>query len=210
MSYTYMCTMPARGTTTLHTWIGLWKSNPYYTIRQICTNGALWKMRKWGYGNEKVCTNEDIEMKMLMLQWDYVKEKPNHQWVYKLPLGTTCRAFRNVFNIEEREVIQNTFVLANFNYCPIVWLFCDKASICKMEKTQERALRFLLNDKKSSYFTLPEKIRQTTLHLKCITRIACEAYKSLNKLNSGFMTDMVEEINISYDLRDSSGLTQSI
>ncbi len=31
-------------------------------------------MHKWGYGNEKVCASEYIEMKMCMLQWDYVKE----------------------------------------------------------------------------------------------------------------------------------------
>ncbi len=29
--------------------------------------------------------------------------------------------FRSVFNIAEREVIHNTFILANFNYCPPVW-----------------------------------------------------------------------------------------
>ncbi len=52
--------------------------------------------------------------------------------------------FRNVFSIEEREVIHNTFILANFNYCVIVWHFCDKASIYKMEKTQERVYDFYL------------------------------------------------------------------
>ncbi len=79
-----------------------------------------------------------------------------------------------------------------------------------MEKTQERAVRFLLNNKKSSYSSLLEKSRQTTLHLKCIKRIACEVYKSLNKLNPAFMTGMFEERNISYDLRDSGVLTQPI
>ncbi len=48
--------------------------------------------------------------------------------------------FRNVFNIEERDVIHNAFILSNFSYCQIVWHLCDKASICKMEKTQERSL----------------------------------------------------------------------
>ncbi len=55
--------------------------------------------------------------------------------------------FRNVFNIDEREVIHNTFILAKFNYCPIVWHFFDTASMHKMRKTQEKDLRFLLNDK---------------------------------------------------------------
>ncbi len=39
--------------------------------------------------------------------------------------------FRNVFNIEEREVIHNTFILANVNYCPIIWHYCYNASIHK-------------------------------------------------------------------------------
>ncbi len=79
--------------------------------------------------------------------------------------------FKNVFNIDEKDIIHNTFILANFNYCPIVWHVCDKASICKMEKTQEKALECLLNDEKSSYSSLLEKSRQTTLHLKRIKRI---------------------------------------
>ncbi len=48
--------------------------------------------------------------------------------------------FINVFNIEEREVMHNTFILANFNYCPIVWHFGAQASIHKMVKTQEKAI----------------------------------------------------------------------
>ncbi len=66
-----------------------------------------------------------------------------------------------------------------------------KTSIRKIEKTQERTFRILLHDKKS-------------LHLKRIKQIAYEVYKSLNKLNPAFMTDMFDERNISYDLRDSS------
>ncbi len=105
------------------------------------------------------------------------------------------------------EVIHNTFILSNFNYCPIVWHFCDKTSICKMEKTQERALPFLFNEKKMSYSCLLETGCQTIVHLKWIKRIACEVYKTLNKMNPAFMTDMFELRNISYDLRDSSVLT---
>ncbi len=57
---------------------------------------------------------------------DVLCRKANRQ------INVLCR-FRNIFNIEEREVIHNTFILANFNYCPIICHFCDKASIHKME-----------------------------------------------------------------------------
>ncbi len=66
-----------------------------------------------------------------------------------------------------------------------------------MVKTLERASQVLLTDTKSSYSSLLEKSRKTTiLHLKCIKRIACEVYKSLNKLIPAFMTDMFQERNI--------------
>ncbi len=31
-------------------------------------------MHKLGYGNKTVCTSGYVEMKMCMLQWEYVKE----------------------------------------------------------------------------------------------------------------------------------------
>ncbi len=58
--------------------------------------------------------------------------------------------FKGIFNFKEKETVYNTFILANFNYCPIVWHFCGKMSTKKIELIQERALRFLLDDQKST------------------------------------------------------------
>ncbi len=77
--------------------------------------------------------------------------------------------FRNVFNIEERELIYIIFLFWQILIIVrFVWHCIAKALISKKEKTEERALCFLLNDKTSSYSSLLEKSRQTTLHLKCI------------------------------------------
>ncbi len=76
--------------------------------------------------------------------------------------------FSGIFDIKEREVIRNTFILANFNYCPLVCHCCDKSSTKKIVKTQERALRLLLNDKTNSYALLLEKSNSTTLHVRRI------------------------------------------
>ncbi len=62
-----------------------------------------------------------------------------------------------------------------------------------MEKTQEGAFQFLLNDKRSSYSSLLEMSKQTTLHLTRIKQIACEVYKSLNQLNPTFMTTFLRK-----------------
>ena len=78
----------------------------------------------------------------------------------------------------------------------------------KIEKVQERALRFLHNDNTSSYDTLITKSNVTTMHVRRIKSIACEVFKSLNELNPGFMKDMFQEKDMPYDLRDDHLLVQ--
>ncbi len=59
--------------------------------------------------------------------------------------------FKGIFDLKGREVIYNTFILAHFNYCPMVWHFCGKASTKKIELIQQKSLRFPLNYQKSTY-----------------------------------------------------------
>ncbi len=57
--------------------------------------------------------------------------------------------FRDICNLKEREIIYNTFIVAHFNYCPMVWHFVVKLPL-KIKLIQERTFRFLLNDQKST------------------------------------------------------------
>ena len=116
--------------------------------------------------------------------------------------------FTGIFDFKQREAIHNTFILSNFNYCPIVWHFCSKSSSRKMEKIQERALRFLFNDKRSTYEDLLEKCQSSTLHLRRIKTIALEVFKSLNDLNPPFMKELFTTKSVNYNLRDGDILVQ--
>ncbi len=53
----------------------------------------------------------------------------------------------------------------------MVWHFCGKASTKKIELIQERALRFLLNDQKSTYHELLEKCNYSTILIRRIKTI---------------------------------------
>ena len=58
---------------------------------------------------------------------------------------------------KEKEVILNSFLYTNFNYCPLVWHFWSSKSLCKIEKIQKRALTLHNNlggDKKSDKGTM--------------------------------------------------------
>ena len=50
--------------------------------------------------------------------------------------------------------IYHSFILSNFNYCPLTWHFCGEVDTKKIEKIQERALRFIYSDYSSSYESL--------------------------------------------------------
>ena len=116
--------------------------------------------------------------------------------------------FKGIFDQKERELVYNTFILSNFNYCPMVWHFCGKVSSKKIERIQERALRFMLNDKTSTYETLLEKCNYTTLLIRRIKVIAIEVFKSLNNLNPCFMNEMFDVKDIPYNLRDTNIVLQ--
>ena len=58
-----------------------------------------------------------------------------------------------------RLTIYFSFIMSNFNYFPIVWHFYGETNARKIEKFQERVLRFIYEDYSSSYEDLLNKSR---------------------------------------------------
>ena len=56
-----------------------------------------------------------------------------------------------VLTKEAKNVLIQSFIFSNFNYCPLVWHFSSSKSLLKIENIQKRALRFLLDDNDSTY-----------------------------------------------------------
>ena len=63
----------------------------------------------------------------------------------------------------EKVAIVNSFIYANFNYCPLVWHFSTCESIRKINKIQKRCLRIVLDDSDSDYNVLLRKSRKVTM-----------------------------------------------
>ena len=75
-----------------------------------------------------------------------------------------------------------TFILSNFNFCPLTWHFCTDQNTNKIEKVQERALRFVYNDYNSTYLELVDKAKVPTLQVRRIRTMALETFKIINNL----------------------------
>ena len=112
-------------------------------------------------------------------------------------------------NINSRMAIYNSFIMSNFNYCPLVWHFCGQVNNQKLEKIQERALRILFADYNSSYTELLGRAGTTTLLIQRLHLIALTVFKSLHGLNPPCLNDMFTPKQVPYRMRDSSLLDQS-
>ena len=64
-----------------------------------------------------------------------------------------------------REKLYRAFIASHFNYCAESWHFCSNRLTGKLQKLNERALRFVYQDKISTYQTLVVKNRYTTFYL---------------------------------------------
>jgi hypothetical protein len=97
--------------------------------------------------------------------------------------------------------IYHSFILSNFNYCPLTWHFCGEVNTKKIEKIQERALRFIYNDYSSSYDDLLIKSKLPSLKIRRQRSIAIETYKIINKETPTYLNDLVKIKCNSYSFR---------
>ena len=100
---------------------------------------------------------------------------------------------RSFLGLKEKEVLVNSFIYSNFNYCPLVWMLSHKKSLDKIESFHKRALRFLLNDYVSSYEQLLEKSGKCNMNIRRLRCLCIEICKTLNDLNPNFMKEIFEK-----------------
>ena len=105
-------------------------------------------------------------------------------------------------------ILYRCFILSNFNYCPLVWHFCGIEDTKKMERIQERALRFVYSDFTSTYDQLLKKGNHNMLYIHRLKMMAVEVFKSINNLNPKYIGDLIHEKKNQYELRTSHSLTQ--
>ena len=103
-----------------------------------------------------------------------------------------CR-IRHLIRLEGRKILINSFIYANFNYCPLAWHFSSRKAKNKIENIQKRALRFLLNDYSSDYETLLKKTNKCTMEVKRLRLLALEIFKAFYGNCATFIKDYFEK-----------------
>ena len=118
------------------------------------------------------------------------------------------RRISKFINIDSRLKIYKAFIRAHFSYCPVVLGFCGKQNAAKLEKLQERALRFVYGDYKTTYSKLLSEANVLSLSMHRLRFMAIEMYKCVNHLNPAFLNDMFTLKPSKYNLRDGNIVNQ--
>ena len=101
-----------------------------------------------------------------------------------------------------------SFVFANFNYCPVVWMFCGKTNLGKLERLQERAFSTIFLEKSLSYNELLKKSGQLSVKMNLMRFLIIEVFKCVRGINPSYLNDMFIDPTSNYDFRHSSRLLQ--
>ena len=118
------------------------------------------------------------------------------------------KRFSKILSEKHKLAIFQSFLLSNFDYCPIIWNFCSKAKARLIEKMQERGLRYVYNDSTSSYKDLLKRTKRETMCNIRLKKIAIQVYKCVHKIGPSYLHDSFNQTETTYDMRDKSKLIQ--
>ena len=107
----------------------------------------------------------------------------------------------NYISREKALIIYNAVISSNFNYCPLIWLFCNKGANKEINRTHKRVLRILYKDYESSFETLLTRNGSDSIHVKNVQKLMTEIYKSMNYLNPSLVWEFHEKKHVMYTLR---------
>ena len=85
-----------------------------------------------------------------------------------------------------------SFILAHFNCFPLVWYFTSAKLIGKLEKIQEKALRYISDNYDSNYLQLLENNKFVSMEIKRKQTLCTEILKTFIDLNLPYIKDLFQ------------------
>ena len=70
-----------------------------------------------------------------------------------------------------------SFVLSQFGYCPLMWMFHSRHLNNHINRLHERSLRIVYRDRNATFQTLLEMDNSVTIHHRNLQVLATEIYK---------------------------------
>ena len=110
------------------------------------------------------------------------------------------RRIRKFLTIEKAKMLGNAFIDSQFNYAPLLWMFCRKTVYSKIEKIHHKTLK-VIYESNDTYDNLLLQSNTVSVHQRHLRFLMAEIYKSIFQLNPEFMWSYFKHKDMSYDLR---------
>ena len=98
------------------------------------------------------------------------------------------------------EILINSIIISQFNYCPLVWMFHDRVLNSKLNLIQEMALGLVCKGSETERQNLMKRTLTTRQHTLQLLMI--EIYKTKHSLNPTFMREVFNERNNQHNIRN--------
>ena len=92
---------------------------------------------------------------------------------------------------EQLKLKRKTFILSQFNYCPLVWMFSDRTLDNKINRIHEKALRNASQNKTADFNTLLLESNPVLIHKRHLQLLIIEVYKTVQNINPSFMKEIL-------------------
>ena len=110
------------------------------------------------------------------------------------------RRIRKYLTLDKAKLLGNAFIDSQFNYAPLIWMFCHKGTYLKMQKTHHKSLKVIYQFD-ASYDDLLQLSNSVSLHQRHLRFLLTEIYKSTCTLNPQFMWSYFKYRKVPYNLR---------
>ena len=140
------------------------------------------------------------KVKLLELNFDYQ--------ISQLCKKACSNSVFKYINISQRKLIANAFIMFQFSYCPLIWMFHSQAMEHRISRIHERTLRLIYPNQHQLTFKelLEEKNKTVRIHQRNLQTLATEIFKTKNKVSSEVLNSLFEFSNKNYNLRNASVL----
>ena len=100
---------------------------------------------------------------------------------------STSSRVANFITFEQAKLLCNSFIMSNFGYCPLIWMFCGKTAHEEINRIHKRALHRHYIDFSSSFEELLARSGQKSVHLQNPQEFTVEVFKSLHQMSPSLM-----------------------
>ena len=145
--------------------------------------------------------SDDVTLLGVIIDKNLTSKKPIDNLIRKAQYKPhALRRIRRFLTIEKAKILFNAFIDSQFNYAPLIWMFCRETFYSEIEKMYHRTLKMVygMDDSCSNLLLSSNSV---SIHQRHLRFLVTEIFKSISQISPEFMWSFFKPKKLSYDLR---------